>query len=143
MDLVFSPEVEAARQQRTPLVALESTLVAHGLPWPDNLAVANDLEHAVRARGAVPATVAIVEGRACIGLPAARLEQLAQNGAAFAKATAIDISVHIARGSSAATTVRATATLAAPAPIRVFATGGIGGVPPRGPRGGPHPPGPP
>lgn len=127
MDLVFSPEVEAARQQRTPLVALESTLVAHGLPWPDNLAVANDLEHAVRARGAVPATVAIVEGRACIGLPAARLEQLAQNGAAFAKATAIDISVHIARGSSAATTVSATATLAARAQIRVFATGGIGG----------------
>lgn len=127
MDLVFSPEVEAARQQRTPLVALESTLVAHGLPWPDNLAVANDLEHAVRARGAVPATVAIVEGRACIGLPAARLEQLAQNGAAFAKATAIDISVHIARGSSAATTVSATAMLAARAQIRVFATGGIGG----------------
>ncbi len=127
MELVFSPEVEAARQQRTPLVALESTLVAHGLPWPDNLAVANDLEHAVRARGAVPATVAIVEGRACIGLPAARLEQIAQNGAAFAKATAIDISVHIARGSSAATTVSATAMLAARAHVRVFATGGIGG----------------
>lgn len=127
MDLVFSPEVEAARQQRTPLVALESTIVAHGLPWPDNLAVANDLEHAVRARGAVPATIAIVEGRACIGLPAARLEQLAQNGAAFTKATAIDISVHIARGSSAATTVSATAMLAARAQIRVFATGGIGG----------------
>lgn len=127
MDLVFSPDVEAARQQRTPLVALESTLVAHGLPWPDNLAVANDLEQAVRARGAVPATVAIVEGRACIGLPASRLEQLAQNGAAFAKATAIDISVHLARGSSAATTVSATAMLAARAEIRVFATGGIGG----------------
>jgi pseudouridine-5'-phosphate glycosidase len=128
MQLQLAPEVEAARDRGTPIVALESTLVAHGLPWPDNHAVARELEDTVRAGGAVPATIAIVEGKACIGLSAAQLEQVAKDGAKLAKAGATDLAVHVARGTSAATTVSATAVLAARAGIRVFATGGIGGV---------------
>jgi pseudouridine-5'-phosphate glycosidase len=109
-------------------VALESTLVAHGLPWPDNLEVARALEHTVRAAGAEPATIAIVDGEPRIGLDAATLERLARDGKAFAKAGATDLGVHIAARSCAATTVSGTAVLAARAGIRVFATGGIGGV---------------
>jgi pseudouridine-5'-phosphate glycosidase len=126
MQLVLSPEVAGAR--RRPVVALESTLVAHGLPWPQNLAVARELEDTVRAAGAVPATIAVVDGAVRIGLPAEDLEQLARDGARFAKAGATDLAVHLARKTSAATTVSATALLAAKAGIRVFATGGIGGV---------------
>jgi pseudouridine-5'-phosphate glycosidase len=125
MQLVLSPEVAAAKR---PIVALESTLVAHGLPWPDNLEVARELEDTVRAGGAVPATIAVVDGLVRIGLPDDVLAQLAQHGARFAKAGATDLAIHLARGGSAATTVSATAMLAARAGIRVFATGGIGGV---------------
>ena len=130
MQLVLAPEVAGAGgwPPRGPIVALESTLVAHGLPWPDNLAVARELEAAVRAHGAVPATLAIVDGAARIGLPDDTLEALARDGAKFAKAGATDLAVHLARGTCAATTVSATAVLAARAGIRVFATGGIGGV---------------
>jgi len=128
MQLQLAPEVEAARDRGTPIVALESTLIAHGFPSPDNLAVARELEDTVRKGGGVPATIAIVDGKACIGLTAEQLEQLARDGAKLAKAGATDIGVHVARGSSAATTVSATAALAARAGIRVFATGGIGGV---------------
>lgn len=111
-----------------PKVALESTLVAHGLPWPDNLGVARELEAMVREGGAEPATIAIVDGRIEIGLPDATLERLARDGKTFAKAGATDLAVHLARGSCAATTVSATAVLAARAGIRTFATGGIGGA---------------
>jgi pseudouridine-5'-phosphate glycosidase len=126
--LVFAPEVDAAREAGRPIVALESTIIAHGLPWPDNFAVARELEATVRAAGGAPATIAIVDGRARIGLSAELLERLARDGARFAKAGATDLAVHVARHSSAATTVSATAVLAARAGIRVFATGGIGGV---------------
>jgi pseudouridine-5'-phosphate glycosidase len=133
LDLVLSPEVAEARVDRKPVVALESTLVAHGLPYPQNLEVAKELQQAVRDGGAVPATIAIVDGRPHIGLTDALLERLAKEGNAkdgkgFAKAGATDLAVHIARGKSAATTVSATSVLAARAKIRVFATGGIGGV---------------
>jgi pseudouridine-5'-phosphate glycosidase len=128
LDLAFAPDIAAAREAGAPIVALESTLVAHGLPWPDNLEVARELEDTVRRGGAVPATIAIVDGRPWIGLAAPVLERLARNGSTFAKAGATDLAVHLARGSSAATTVSATAVLAARAGIRVFATGGIGGV---------------
>ncbi|MBA2541059.1 MAG: pseudouridine-5'-phosphate glycosidase [Deltaproteobacteria bacterium] len=111
-----------------PAVALESTLVAHGLPWPQNLEVARELEATVRAGGAEPATIAVVDGIVRIGLEAAELERLARDGKAFAKAGAVDVAVHVARKTCAATTVSATAMLAARAGIRVFATGGIGGV---------------
>jgi len=135
--LQLSPEVtaavEAVRDRSSGaaaprIVALESTLVAHGLPWPDNLEVARELEAAVRVGGAVPATIAILDGRACIGLDAGALERVARGGRELAKAGATDLAVHLARGTSAATTVSATAVLAARAGIRVFATGGIGGV---------------
>jgi len=128
VDLLFAPEVEAARKAGRPIVALESTILAHGLPWPDNLAVGRALEDAVRDGGAVPATIAVVDGKPHVGLPPAVLEQLARGGARFAKAGATDLALHLVRGTSAATTVSATAVLAARAGIRVFATGGIGGV---------------
>ncbi len=124
MQLVVEPEVTTARA----VVALESTLVAHGLPWPDNLAVARELEDTVRSHGATPATIAIVDGAIRIGLGGDALVRLARDGAHVAKAGATDLAVHLARGTSAATTVSATALLAARAGIRVFATGGIGGV---------------
>ncbi len=128
MDLDISPDVAAAKASGMPIVALESTIVAHGLPWPDNLTIARELEDAARAAGAVPATIAIIEGRPSVGLSAETLELLARDGAKLSKASAIDIAVHIARKTSAATTVSATSALANRYGIRVFATGGIGGV---------------
>jgi pseudouridine-5'-phosphate glycosidase len=128
VNLVLAPEIAAAHAARRPLVALESTIIAHGLPWPDNLAIARELEATVRAGGAVPATVAVVDGRCCVGLSGEQLERVARDGGRFAKSGATDLAIHIARGSSAATTAGATAVIAARAGIRVFATGGIGGV---------------
>jgi len=125
---MFAPEVAEARAAGRPIVALESTIIAHGLPWPDNLAIARELEATVRRAGGVPATIAVVDGRPWIGLAGEVLEHLARDGRRFAKAGATDLAVHLARGSSAATTASATAVLAARAGIRVFATGGIGGV---------------
>jgi pseudouridylate synthase len=125
---MLSPEVAAAREAGWPVVALESTIIAHGLPWPDNLAIAHELEATVRAHGGVPATIAVIEGQPRIGLAADALERLARDGSRFVKASATDLAVHVARKTSAATTVSATAVLAARAGIRVFATGGIGGV---------------
>jgi pseudouridine-5'-phosphate glycosidase len=126
--LHIADEARAALDRGHAVVALESTIIAHGLPYPDNLAVAHALETAVRARGAVPATIAVLGGKARVGLSEAELEHLARNGRAMAKAGAADLSVHMARGSDAATTVSGTAFLAARAGIRLFATGGIGGV---------------
>jgi pseudouridine-5'-phosphate glycosidase len=123
-----APEVSDALAARRPVVALESTILAHGLPWPDNLDVGRALEAEVRRHGALPATVAVLDGVARVGLDAAELERVAREGASMAKAGAADLPVAIARGSSAATTVSATCTLAARAGVRVFATGGIGGV---------------
>jgi len=125
---MLSPEVAEARVDKRPVVALESTLVAHGLPYPQNLEVARELEQTVRDTGAVPATIAIVAGRPAIGLSADQLERLAKDGSKFAKAGATDLATFIARGRDAATTVSATSVLAARANIRVFSTGGIGGV---------------
>ena len=109
-------------------VALESTIVAHGLPWPQNLDVARELETTVTEHGATPATIALIDGVVKVGLSAAELERLARDGASFTKAGATDLAVHVARGGCAATTVSATCAIAARAGIRVFATGGIGGV---------------
>jgi pseudouridine-5'-phosphate glycosidase len=128
IDLHFSKEVADAIAQRAPVLALESTIVAHGLPWPDNLDIGRALERAARDAGAVPATIAVFDGVAQIGLSDQQLEQLAREANTFVKAGAADLAVILARGGNAATTVSATATLAARAGIRVFATGGIGGV---------------
>ena len=126
--MLISDEIVAALAAGDPIVALESTILAHGLPWPDNLEVGRELEAAVRAGGAVPATIAVIGGTPRIGLDGAALEDLARRGHAFAKAGASDLAVHVARRGDAATTVSATAVLAEQAGIRVFATGGIGGV---------------
>jgi pseudouridylate synthase len=128
IDLHFSEEVADAIAQGVPLLTLESTIVAHGLPWPDNLDIGRALEQAARDAGAVPATIAVCDGIAQIGLSDAQLERLAREAGAFVKASAADLAVIFARGGNAATTVSATAALAARAGIRVFATGGIGGV---------------
>jgi pseudouridine-5'-phosphate glycosidase len=128
VQLQYSREVSDAREAKKPIVALESTLVAHGLPYPDNHVVAVELETTVRDAGAVPATIAVIDGKPCIGLEPAQLEAIAKGGRDIAKAGATDLAVHFACGTTAATTVSATAVLAARAGIRVFATGGIGGV---------------
>ena len=128
LPLDIAPQVADALAAGGAVVALESTIVAHGLPYPENLAVARELEAAVRAGGAVPATIAVVAGRVRVGLDDAALSALAEGGARFAKTGAGELAVHVARGGDAATTVSATAVLAARAGIRVFATGGIGGV---------------
>jgi pseudouridine-5'-phosphate glycosidase len=120
-------EVAAALGDRRPVVALESTLIAHGLPRGRNLEVAHELEAAVRAEGAVPATIGVVRGEVRIGLDADALEALALAGD-VAKAGVRDLPPVVARGGSAATTVASTAHLAARAGIPVFATGGLGGV---------------
>jgi pseudouridine-5'-phosphate glycosidase len=110
-----------------PVVALESTLISHGLPRPRNLSVAHEVEAEVRAAGAVPATIAVVAGEARVGLDAAALEAIA-SGDDVAKCGLRDLAVVVARGGNGATTVAATAHLAEQSGISVFATGGIGGV---------------
>jgi len=127
MEIRLSRDVERVLGRGGPAVALESTLVAHGFPAPDNLAVGRALEDEVRKAGAVPATIAVLEGVARIGLAEAELERLATDPG-IAKASTRDLAALAAKGTSGATTVAATAYLAARAGIRVFATGGIGGV---------------
>jgi pseudouridine-5'-phosphate glycosidase len=121
------PEVSEALRGRGAVVALESTLIAHGLPAPESLRVAREAEAAVRAAGAVPATIAVVGGEVRVGLDDAALERIAL-GDAVLKAGVRDLAPAVARGLDAATTVASTAYLAARAGIGVFATGGLGGV---------------
>jgi pseudouridine-5'-phosphate glycosidase len=123
----IEPEVADALASGTPVVALESTLIAHGLPRGRNLEVARELEAVVRSEGAVPATIAVVAGQARVGLDAAALEDMALGGE-FVKASVRDLAPVMASGGSAATTVASTSHLAARAGIGVFATGGLGGV---------------
>jgi pseudouridylate synthase len=123
----IAPEVAEALAGGRPVVALESTLISHGLPRPRNLQVAHEVEAAVRAGGAVPATVAVVDGEARIGLDGAALEAIA-GGEDVVKCGPRDLAPLAARGAHGATTVAATAHLAARAGIRLFATGGLGGV---------------
>ncbi|MEU6461838.1 pseudouridine-5'-phosphate glycosidase [Streptomyces sp. NPDC046976] len=127
MVLVVSEEVREAIEARRPVVALESTIIAHGLPRPRNLRVALELEDAVRGGGAVPATVAVLDGRPLIGLDKAQLERVAHDDG-IRKLGHRDLPFAVAARASGATTVSATARLAALAGIRVFATGGLGGV---------------
>ena len=122
------PEVQAALAAGAPVVALESTLIAHGMPWPHNLETGRRLEAEVRRHGAVPATIAVLGGRLKVGLSAAELEGLARGGARVAKASRRDLALLVATGADGATTVAATMIVAALAGIKVFATGGIGGV---------------
>jgi pseudouridine-5'-phosphate glycosidase len=123
----FSREVSAAISVKKPIVALESTIISHGLPRPRNLTVAQEVEEIVRATGAVPATVAILDGAIHVGLETDELERIA-NEDGVVKASTRDLAVLAATKKSAATTVAATAHIAAMAGISVFATGGLGGV---------------
>lgn len=121
-----APEVAEALADGGPVVALESTILAHGLPAPANRAAADAIESAVRAGGAVPATVAVLDGRAHVGLSAAELDRVCGGG--LAKLSARDLGVAAGLGGSGATTVAATMVLAHAAGAQVFATGGLGGV---------------
>ena len=125
--LVFSPEVAAALASNSPIVALESTIISHGLPRPSNLNVAREVEAIVREHGATPATIAILDGVVHIGLTDDQLIAIA-NRDDISKASSRDLAILVASKKSAATTVAATAHLAAMAGIKVFATGGLGGV---------------
>ncbi|MDT4996687.1 MAG: pseudouridylate synthase [Pseudonocardiales bacterium] len=120
-------EVATALAEGRPVVALESTIISHGLPRPDNVRIAGEIESAVRSAGAVPATVALVDGIACVGLDADALARVAGDPGVL-KVGVRDLAAAAARGSSGATTVASTAHLAARAGISVFATGGLGGV---------------
>lgn len=126
--LRLSEEVAVAVDEGQPVVALESTLISHGLPHPQNLEVAHALEAEVRAAGAVPATVGVVGGVPTVGLTAAELERLATGGDAVRKLARRDVAPCVVQRADGATTVAATMALAAAAGVALFATGGIGGV---------------
>ena len=127
MTLTYSPEVAQARAEGRPLVALESTIIPHGMPWPQNVETARRVEAEVRAHGAVPATIAVMGGRIHIGLSDNELETLGQAKGVM-KLSRADLAVCLATGGTGATTVAATMICAHLAGIAVFATGGIGGV---------------
>lgn len=127
--LVFHPEVAEALHDGRALVALESTVITHGLPYPDNVSTAVSMETAVRAGGAVPATIAIIQGRIHIGLTIDQVEYLGQKaGTAVRKCSRRDIPLVLAAGEDGSTTVAGTMILAHLAGLELFATGGIGGV---------------
>lgn len=127
LPLLFSAEVATARAEHRPLVALESTIITHGMPWPDNLATAKRVEQTVRDAGAVPATIAVIHGMLHVGLDPDQLEGLAR-AEGVAKLSRADMAACIATHGTGATTVAATMIAARAAGIEVFATGGIGGV---------------
>lgn len=123
----FSDEVQAARDAGRPVVALESTIIAHGMPWPQNVETAREVEAIIRARGATPATIAVLDGQIRIGLSDAQLELLGRHPDVM-KLSRRDLPYAVAMGRVGATTVAATMICAARAGIEVFVTGGIGGV---------------
>lgn len=126
--LDIHPAVAEALREGRPVVALESTIISHGMPWPQNYETALAVEAAVRANGAVPATIAVLGGRLKAGLTEAEIEYLARKGQEIPKASRRDLPVLCAKGLDGATTVASTMIVAALAGIEVFATGGIGGV---------------
>jgi pseudouridylate synthase len=127
MEIAYSPEMRSALDARAPVVALESTIITHGMPYPQNLATAHAVEAEVRKAGATPATIAVLSGRIHVGLSAEELDRLAQARDAM-KLSRADLAVCLAQKRTGATTVAATMICAHLAGISVFATGGIGGV---------------
>ena len=125
--LSITPEIEEALKNGTPVVALESTILSHGMPYPENLEFAHKVEEVIRAEGAIPATMAVIGGKLKVGLNSEELEIMcrAEN---VGKMSRRDIPVYLATGKTGATTVATTMLIASLAGIRVFATGGIGGV---------------
>lgn len=126
--LSISPEVAQALKENKPVVALESTIISHGMPYPQNVETAMRVEQVIRDNGAVPATIAIIGGKLKAGCTPEEIEYLGKKGQAVIKASRRDLPVLIARGEDGATTVTTTMIIAAMAGIKVFATGGIGGV---------------
>ena len=126
--LQLSPEVEAALKAQKPVVALESTIISHGMPYPQNVETAQNCQRICRENGAVPATCAIIGGKLCAGLTDEQIEYLGKAGRDVTKASRRDLMMLCAKGMDGATTVAATMIIAAMAGIRMFATGGIGGV---------------
>ena len=126
--LDLSPEVAEALAQGKPVVALESTIISHGMPYPQNVETALKVEQTIRDNGATPATIAVIGGRLKAGLTPEEIEYLGRKGREVAKASRRDLPVLVASGSDGATTVTTTMIIAHMAGIRVFATGGIGGV---------------
>lgn len=126
--VVLSPEVEEAIQKGLPIVAMESTIISHGMPYPQNVETALNCQRICRENGAVPATCAVIGGKLCAGLTDEQIDYLGREGHNVTKASRRDLPMLIAKGMDGATTVAATMIVAAAAGIRVFATGGIGGV---------------
>ena len=126
--LDISPEVSQALAEGKPVVALESTIISHGMPYPQNVETALNVERIIRENGAVPATIAIIGGRLKAGLTAEEIEYFGKKGTAITKASRRDLAVICARGMDGATTVTTTMIIAHMAGIKIFATGGIGGV---------------
>ncbi|WP_404404632.1 pseudouridine-5'-phosphate glycosidase [Pelagibacterium halotolerans] len=126
--LATSAEVQAALDAQKPVVALESTIITHGMPYPQNRDTALAVEAVVRENGAIPATIAVMGGKLCVGVSGDDLEALAKTGLDAAKASRRDLAAILAKGLTAGTTVATTMQIAAMAGIKVFATGGIGGV---------------
>lgn len=126
--LDISPEVQQALAEGKPVVALESTIISHGMPYPKNVETALLVEKTIRDNGAVPATIAIIGGRLKAGLSPEEIEYLGKSGRKVAKVSRRDLAAIVARGADGATTVTTTMIIAHMAGIRVFATGGIGGV---------------
>jgi len=124
----ITPEVRKALENGEPVVALETTLISHGLPWPENFQIGQDLEKIVRDNGAIPATIAIIDGMIHIGLTLQQLEELAKLGEKVWKVSRRDIALVLSTKRMGATTVAATALLASKCGIHLFATGGVGGV---------------
>mgnify|MGYP002859823663 CR=1 FL=1 len=126
--LDIAPEVAKALEEGKPVVALESTIISHGMPYPQNVETALLVEKTIRENGAVPATIAVIGGRLKAGLSPDEIEYLGKTGTAVTKASRRDLPVLVAQGKDGATTVATTMIIAALAGIKVFATGGIGGV---------------
>lgn len=126
--LEMTAEVREALASGAPVVALESTIISHGMPWPRNMETALEVEEEIRKAGAVPATVAIIDGKMCAGLETAQIERIARSGHAVVKASRRDFPRLLAEGGTGATTVAGTMIVAERAGIRIFATGGVGGV---------------
>ena len=126
--LACSPEVEQAIKENRPVIALESTIISHGMPYPQNVETALNCQKIARENGVTPATIAVIGGKLCAGLTDEQIDHLGRKGLGVTKASRRDLPVLVSRGEDGATTVAATMIIAAMAGVKVFATGGVGGV---------------
>lgn len=126
--LNIAPQIQAALDKKLPIVALESTIISHGMPYPQNIEMALEVEDIIKTHGATPATIAIMDGQLKVGLSHAEIERLAKTGQDCVKVSRRDIAFILSQNKIGATTVASTMIIAAMAGIKIFATGGIGGV---------------